>query len=94
MCYGAPLLSKPTSASEHSCRVVGKRERQILLQEFRANSEYLLQSCLKYDWKNVKRICLVFINYFERQRHQETSKAQLIAVDPWGNTPLHVACYF
>jgi hypothetical protein len=93
MCYGAPLLSEPTSASDHSCRV-GIRERQILLQEFRTNSEYLLQSCLKYDWKNVERICLVLVNYFERQRHQETSKAQLMSVDPWGNTPLHAACYF
>jgi hypothetical protein len=52
--------------------------------------------CQKSDWAHVEKCCSILSRVFRSSSYEEltaSSVKQLLTVDQWGNTPLHVLCF-
>jgi hypothetical protein len=66
--------------------------------DFLRNESYLLRLCNKHEWKSVGKCGSILIEILQGGSVDEElvsrCKKQLLTTDQWGNTPLHVTCYF
>ena len=57
--------------------------------------QYFLRLCQKMKWKYIQRSCHLFLNACNTSSDlKQTVQQQLLQTDTWGNTPLHVICYY
>ena len=73
-------------------------------EKIQKDPKYLIRFCSAREWDKVEKICALFLQLFLFQKDcgdddvindfASIARKQLMSTDKWGNTPLHVACYF